>query len=203
MLHANGRTRKTVTKMALGNRQAKNLGAMFSKIQGVLGPAKLVVVDKKTIEKSWKMMDKVVKMCQHPKMSLRNSPPFILDILPDTYQHLRLIWSRLNPDEKIQSHNECEYFRTFIENLMNKCKNTIKLFRDGKDKMYDENSHYRRNLTKLSLVFSHMLAELNAIYPDGTYAGENFRITKGDAADWWKKSFGDKWVFFRPRSRVY
>ncbi|GFR62010.1 E3 ubiquitin-protein ligase CBL [Elysia marginata] len=180
--------------MALGNRQAKNFGAMFSKIQGVLVPAKIAVVDKKTIEKSWKMMDKVVKMCQHPKMSLRNSPPFILDILPDTYQHLRLIWSKSNPDEKIQSHNECEYFRTFIENLMNKCKNTIKLFRDGKDKMYDENSHYRRNLTKLSLVFSHMLAELNAIYPlpDGTYTGENYRITKGDAADWWKKSFGDK-----------
>ncbi|RUS70582.1 hypothetical protein EGW08_021661, partial [Elysia chlorotica] len=180
--------------MALGNRQAKNLGAMFSKIQGALVPAKIAVVDKKTIEKSWKMMDKVVKMCQHPKMSLRNSPPFILDILPDTYQHLRLIWSRSNPDEKIQSHNECEYFRTFIENLMNKCKNTIKLFKDGKDKMYDENSHYRRNLTKLSLVFSHMLAELNAIYPlpDGTYTGENYRITKGDAADWWKQSFGDK-----------
>ncbi|CAL1548149.1 unnamed protein product [Lymnaea stagnalis] len=176
--------------MALGSRQAKNIGAMFRQIQGVLVPPKIAVVDKKTIEKSWKMMDKVVKLCQHPKMNLRNSPPFILDILPDTYQHLRNICSK--HDEKLQTLNECEYFRTFIENLMNKCKNTIKLFRDGKDKMYDENSHYRRNLTKLSLVFSHMLAELKAIYPNGAFAGENFRITKGDAADWWKKSFGDK-----------
>uniref|UniRef100_A0A2C9KBE0 E3 ubiquitin-protein ligase CBL n=1 Tax=Biomphalaria glabrata TaxID=6526 RepID=A0A2C9KBE0_BIOGL len=176
--------------MALGSRQAKNIGAMIRQIQGVLVPPKLTAVDKKTIEKSWKMMDKVVKLCQHPKMSLRNSPPFILDILPDTYQHLRTICSK--HDEKVQSLNECEYFRTFIENLMNKCKNTIKLFRDGKDKMYDENSHCRRNLTKLSLVFSHMLAELKAIYPNGSFAGESFRITKGDAADWWKKSFGDK-----------
>lgn len=176
--------------MALGNKQTKNLGSMLKQIQGVLVPPKLVVVDKKTIEKSWKMMDKVVKLCQHPKMNLRNSPPFILDILPDTYQHLKTICAK--HEDKLQTLNECEYFRTFIENLMNKCKNTSKLFRDGKDKMYDENSHSRRNLTKLSLVFSHMLAELKAIYPGGMFAGENFRITKEDATDWWKKSFGDK-----------
>lgn len=46
-----------------------------------------------------------------------------------------------------------------------------------------------------------MLAELKAIYPNGVSAGENFRITKSDAADWWKRSFGDKtiitWKVFR------
>ncbi|XP_071095696.1 E3 ubiquitin-protein ligase CBL-B-like isoform X4 [Haliotis cracherodii] len=172
--------------------QGKNFGNMFSRLQEVLAPPKLVVVDKRTIEKSWKMMDKVVKLCQHSRMNLRNSPPFILDILPDTYQHLRLICSK--HDDKLQTLNECEYFRIFIENLMSKCKNTIKLFREGRDKIFDENSHFRRNLTKLSLVFSHMLAELKAIYPppSGTYAGETFRITKSDAADWWRRSFGDK-----------
>ncbi|XP_025100109.1 E3 ubiquitin-protein ligase CBL-like isoform X2 [Pomacea canaliculata] len=176
--------------------QAKNIGAVISRI---FVPPKLLVVDKRTIEKSWKMMDKVVKMCQHPRMNLRNSPPFILDILPDSYQHLRLICSK--HEDKLQVLNECEYFRIFLENLMNKCKNTIKLFRDGKEKMFDENSHCRRNLTKLSLVFSHMLAELKAIYPGGIYSGDSFRITKGDAAEWWKRSFGDKiivpWKEFR------
>lgn len=167
--------------------QSKNIGAVFSRI---FVPPKLLVVDKRTIEKSWKMMDKVVKMCQHPRMNLRNSPPFILDILPDSYQHLRMICSKY--DDKLQALNDCEYFRIFLENLMNKCKNTIKLFRDGKDKMFDENAHSRRNLTKLSLVFSHMLAELKAIYPNGIYSGDSFRITKGDASDWWRRSFGDK-----------
>ncbi|KAK7105368.1 E3 ubiquitin-protein ligase CBL-like isoform X1 [Littorina saxatilis] len=176
--------------------QSKNIGAVFSRI---FVPPKLLVVDKRTIEKSWKMMDKVVKMCQHPRMNLRNSPPFILDILPDSYQHLRMICSKY--DDKLQALNDCEYFRIFLENLMNKCKNTIKLFRDGKDKMFDENAHSRRNLTKLSLVFSHMLAELKAIYPNGIYSGDSFRITKGDASDWWRRSFGDKiivpWKEFR------
>ena len=36
----------------------------------------------------------MVKLCQSPKLNLKNSPPFILDILPDTYQHLRLIYSK-------------------------------------------------------------------------------------------------------------
>lgn len=171
------------------NGHAKNFGAVFGLLQGVLNSPKLVV-DRKTIEKSWKLMDKVVKLCQHPRMNLRNSPPFILDILPDTYQHLRLVYNK--HDDKLQTLNECDYFRIFIDNLMNKCKNTIKLFKEGKEKMFEEASHYRRNLTKLSLVYSHMLAELKAIYPGGVFAGENFRITKSDAADWWRNSFGDK-----------
>ncbi|XP_062594634.1 E3 ubiquitin-protein ligase CBL-like isoform X3 [Saccostrea cucullata] len=181
------------------NAQSKNFGGMIGSIlQGVLATPKLVV-DKKTIEKSWKLMDKVVKLCQHPRMNLRNSPPFILDLLPDTYQHLRLIYNK--HDDKLNTLNENDYFRVFIENLMNKCKATIKLFKEGKEKMFDENSHYRRNLTKLSLVFSHMLAELKAIYPNGQFAGDNFRITKSDAAEWWRKSFGDRtivsWKMFR------
>lgn len=50
----------------------------------------------------------------------------------------------------------------------------------------------RRNLTKLSLIFSHMLAELKAIFPNGLFQGDNFRITKADAAEFWRRSFGDK-----------
>ncbi|PKU37800.1 e3 ubiquitin-protein ligase cbl-b isoform x1 [Limosa lapponica baueri] len=58
-----------------------------------------------------------------------------------------------------------------------------------------------RNLTKLSLIFSHMLAEIKAIFPNGQFQGDNFRITKADAADFWRKFFGDKtivpWKVFR------
>uniref|UniRef100_A0A8C9FY53 E3 ubiquitin-protein ligase CBL n=1 Tax=Pavo cristatus TaxID=9049 RepID=A0A8C9FY53_PAVCR len=60
---------------------------------------------------------------------------------------------------------------------------------------------HRRNLTKLSLIFSHMLAEIKAIFPNGQFQGDNFRITKADAADFWRKFFGDKtivpWKVFR------
>ena len=55
-------------------------------------------------------MDKVVKLCQSPKLNLKNSPPFILDILPDTYQHLRLIYSKYEQD-KLDVLNNNEYFK--------------------------------------------------------------------------------------------
>ncbi|KAG1659206.1 E3 ubiquitin-protein ligase CBL [Nymphon striatum] len=187
--------------MAVRSLPSKNISSIFSRLHEafVMNPPKLLFVDRRTIDKTWKLMDKVVKLCQHPKMSLRNSPPFILDILPDTYHHLRSIYAKY--EDKLHLLNENEYFRIFIENLIQKCKQAIKLFKEGKDKMFDENSHYRRNLTKLSLVFSHMLSELKAIFPSGSFAGETFRITKSDAAEFWRSAFGDKtivpWKLFR------
>src|SRR5207249_488459 len=155
------------TNNARRPQQQKNITALFSGIQRVftdaMAPPRLTI-DRRIIEKTWRLMDKVVKLCQHQNMSLKNSPPFILDILPDTYQHLRTIYTKY--EDKMHILNENEYFRIFIENLIRKCKQAIKLFKEGKDRMYDENSHCRRNLTKLSLVFSHMLSELKTIFPN-------------------------------------
>ena len=166
--------------------------SFISKIQGVLvdkmGPPRLVI-QKRTIDKTYSMMDKVVKLCQHRKMNLKNSPPFLLDILPDTYTHLKGICNKYSDLEVLNGN---EYFRVFIENLMKKCKQAEKYFHDGKEQMYDENSVCRRNLTKLSLVFSHMLLELRAIFPDYKFSGDQYRITKSDAAEFWRTSFGDR-----------
>jgi E3 ubiquitin-protein ligase CBL len=147
-------------------------------------------IDKKTVEKAWKMMDKVVTLCANRRMNLKNSPPFILDILPETYQHLRKIFK--NYENQLDFLNENEYFKIFIENLMNKCKQAIQLFKDAKDKIYDETSAQRRSLTKLSLIFSHMLAELKAMFPDGVYGGGSYRLTKSDATDFWVNNFGTR-----------
>ncbi|XP_055528673.1 AF4/FMR2 family member lilli [Wyeomyia smithii] len=191
--------------MAATNRarpQPRTNISFFSKIQGKISDAcaqQKFLTDKKTLEKTWKLMDKVVKLCQQSKMNLKNSPPFILDILPDTYQRLHLIYSKYEDQMHLLHGNE--HFNIFINNLMRKCKQAIKLFKEGKEKMFDENSHYRRNLTKLSLVFSHMLSELKAIFPNGLFAGDQFRITKADAADFWKTRFGNStlvpWKLFR------
>ncbi|MED6235454.1 hypothetical protein ATANTOWER_026516 [Ataeniobius toweri] len=98
-------------------------------------------VDKKTVEKCWKLMDKVVRLCQNPKLALKNSPPYILDLLPDTYQHLRTILSRY--EGKMETLGDNEYFRVFMENLTKKTKQTISLFKEGKERMYEENSQPR------------------------------------------------------------
>uniref|UniRef100_A0A3P9CBX6 E3 ubiquitin-protein ligase CBL n=1 Tax=Maylandia zebra TaxID=106582 RepID=A0A3P9CBX6_9CICH len=136
---------------------------------------------------------------QNPKVALKSNLPYIPDLLPNTYQHLRTILSRY--EGKIEILGENEYFRVVIDNLTNKTKQTMSLFKEAKKRMYEENSQPRQNLTKLSLIFSHMLAELKAIFPNGLFQGDNFRITKADAAEFWRRSFGDKtivpWRTFR------
>ncbi|TNN67736.1 Transforming protein cbl [Liparis tanakae] len=122
-------------------------------------------VDKKTVEKCWKLMDKtrrlesrpyadtsphrqVVRLCQNPKLALKNSPPYILDLLPDTYQHLRTILSRY--EGKMEMLGDNEYFRVFMENLTKKTKQTISLFKEGKERMYEENSQPRTGFENTS-----------------------------------------------------
>lgn len=83
----------------------------------------------------------VVRLCQNPKLALKNSPPYILDLLPDTYQHLRTILSRY--EGKMETLGDNEYFRVFMENLTKKTKQTISLFKEGKERMYEENSQPR------------------------------------------------------------
>ncbi|XP_054829539.1 E3 ubiquitin-protein ligase CBL-B [Eublepharis macularius] len=184
-----------------GNPRKGRILGFIDAIQDAVGPPKQAAADRRTVEKTWKLMDKVVRLCQNPKLQLKNSPPYILDILPDTYQHLRLILNKYDDNQKLAQLSENEYFKIYIDSLMKKSKRAIRLFKEGKERMYEEQSQDRRNLTKLSLIFSHMLAEIKAIFPNGQFQGDNFRITKADAAEFWKKFFGDKtivpWKVFR------
>ncbi|XP_070773321.1 E3 ubiquitin-protein ligase CBL-B-B [Enoplosus armatus] len=183
------------------NRSKGRILGIIDAIQDAVGPPKQAAADRRTVEKTWKFMDKVVRLCQNSRLQLKNSPPYILDILPDAYQHLRLILGKYEESQRLTQLSENEYFKIYIDSLMKKSKRAIRLFKEGKERMYDEQSQDRRNLTKLSLIFSHMLAEIKAIFPGGQFQGDTFRITKADAADFWRKFFGEKtivpWKVFR------
>lgn len=84
-------------------------------------------------------------------MALKNSPPYILDLLPDTYQHLRTILSRY--EGKMETLGDNEYFRVFMENLTKKTKQTISLFKDGKERMFEENSQPRWGIYNMVAYF--------------------------------------------------
>uniref|UniRef100_A0A6Q2WRI7 E3 ubiquitin-protein ligase CBL n=1 Tax=Esox lucius TaxID=8010 RepID=A0A6Q2WRI7_ESOLU len=181
-------------------RKGRILG-IIDAIQDAVGPPKQAAADRRTVEKTWKLMDKVVRLCQNPRLQLKNSPPYILDILPDTYQHLRLILGKYEEIQRLIQLSENDFFKVYIDSLMKKSKRAIRLFKEGKERMYEEQSQDRRNLTKLSLIFSHMLAEIKAIFPGGQFQGDTFRITKADAAEFWRRYFGEKtivpWKVFR------
>lgn len=127
-----------MANIAANNNTKRVQKTFFTKIQERLTDchqSNKLLTDKKTLEKTWKLMDKVVKLCQQSKMNLKNSPPFILDILPDTYQRLHLIYSKYEDQMHVLHSNE--HFNVFINNLMRKCKQAIKLFKEGKDKMFE------------------------------------------------------------------
>ena len=130
-------------------------------------------IDRRSVEKVWKQMDRIVKYCQMPKMNLKNSPPYMLDILPDLYQTLREILN--NYEDRLHILNDIEYFRIFLDNLIEQCTKTIDCFKRAGHHMYDEQSTYRKYLIKLSLYFSHNLAELKSLFNKGIYEGEKDR----------------------------
>ncbi|XP_071958390.1 E3 ubiquitin-protein ligase CBL-C-like isoform X2 [Antedon mediterranea] len=186
--------------MASGGARAflSGLSKLGGAVADLVAPTR-PTVDRRTLERTWRWMEKVMRLCQHPKMKLKNSPPYILDILPDTYHHLRTIWTKY--EDRVHVLNEIEYFRIFVDNIMRKTKQTIKLFKDNKERMFDESATCRRELNRLSLIFSHNLAEIKAVFPNGIYIDSHFRITKQDASDFWKKNFGTRtivtWRAFR------
>uniref|UniRef100_A0A8R1DUI0 E3 ubiquitin-protein ligase CBL n=1 Tax=Caenorhabditis japonica TaxID=281687 RepID=A0A8R1DUI0_CAEJA len=141
--------------------------------------------DRRFLLKACKLMDQVVKNCHSPRLNLKNSPPFILDILPDIYTHLMLIFTENN--EILQ---ENDYVKILLANLVTKCKEILKLFKTSA--IYNEQSDERRKLTKMSLTFSHMLFEMKALFPDGLYVESKFRITKKEAESFWSHHFPKK-----------
>ncbi|XP_043936608.1 E3 ubiquitin-protein ligase CBL-like isoform X2 [Protopterus annectens] len=151
-----------------------------------------VTVDKKTLEKVFKLLDKLRRLCQNPRLQLKNSPPYIIELIPDTFQLLRQI--EISYELRSDFLWENDYFSVYLTHLLNKTKQSISLFKEHKDRMYEEGSSARRHFTKMSLIFSHMLAELKAIFPNGVFQGDNYRITKVDAAEFWRKSFGNRCI---------
>ncbi|XP_059824782.1 E3 ubiquitin-protein ligase CBL-like isoform X2 [Hypanus sabinus] len=139
---------------------------------------------------------KLAQRCQNPRLRLRNSPPYLPEIAAATTAHLDRVLAESRQREKGRQHLE-----SCLLNLASKCRQTNELFEDAGEQMFQENSQARRNLMKLSLIFSHILSELRAIFPEGLYQGDTYTITKAEAADFWRQSFSNQsivpWADFR------
>ncbi|KAA0198461.1 E3 ubiquitin protein ligase CBL [Fasciolopsis buskii] len=155
-------------------------------------------VEHRTVESCYKWLDRVVRLCQSPRLNLKNSPPYLLDTIPDIYEKVKSIINNYSDDHETLS--QLKYFRVFLHSVTDKCRCTIKLFKDAGDSIFDLHSHSRFRLVKLSLIFSHLLKDLEALFPQNTFCAE-FRITKPDAARWWSSNFGSSvivsWAVFQ------
>ncbi|XP_029142270.1 E3 ubiquitin-protein ligase CBL-C [Protobothrops mucrosquamatus] len=148
----------------------------------------------RSLEKAFQGLTKLQQLVCQPQMGLRNSPPHLPSLLPRIYQHLRLI--REHYGMGLAQLWESEFFRIFVLNLLEKIKQATRLFKRGKDKgeIFQEGSAARRNLTKLSLIFSHMLAELQAVFPNREDQGSTYQLSKQEAHVFWRGTWGERTV---------
>lgn len=151
--------------------------------------------DRKLLDKTLKRLDKLHKLCADPRLGLKNSPPYLPELVSETASLLIEIWAPYRGTMMaVPRGDEGEYLRIHIKHLLDKAERAVLLFKNAREKMFEETSSYRRNLTKLSLLFSHMLFELRAMFPGGRFQGDTFRVTKTEAKDFWGKAFAHKCI---------
>lgn len=155
--------------------------------------------DRRTADKALKRLDKLHQLCTNPRLGLRNSPPYLPELVSETATLLTRVWepypgAGAPSAARVPRGDEAEYLKVHVRHLLDKTDRAILLFKEGRDKMFEDTSNYRRNLTKLSLLFSHMLWELKAMFPGGAFQGDSYRLTKKEAEEFWRHSFGNKCI---------
>ncbi|XP_066494203.1 E3 ubiquitin-protein ligase CBL-C [Tiliqua scincoides] len=178
-----------------------HLGLTLSSMATPPGPARLPrwISAHRSLEKALQGLAKLQQLVSQPRLGLRNSPPHLPHLLPQTHQHLRLI--RECCGTSMVQLWEGDYFRVYLTNLLEKIKQASRLFKREKEEIFQDNSPARRNLTKLSLIFSHMLAELQALFPEGQDKGSTYQLSKPEAQAFWRDAWGGRslvsWAEFR------
>ncbi|XP_044857561.1 E3 ubiquitin-protein ligase CBL-C isoform X3 [Mauremys mutica] len=152
------------------------------------GPFALGAAARRSLDKALQGLEKLQRLVEQPGLGLRNSPPCLLQLLPQMRQHLLLI--RGQPGASLSCLWEAGYFPVYINNLQRKVKQATKLFKGDPAGIFQEGSASRRMLTKLSLIFSHMLGELRALIPNGQDEGHQYQPSQPPAKAFWRGTWG-------------
>lgn len=163
--------------------------------------------DRRLVDKTLKRLERLHELVTNPRLGLRNSPPYLPDLVSETSTLLTRVWEPYHGSRaaggQVPRGDEAKYLRIHVRNLLDKTDRAMLLFKEGRDKIFDETSSHRRNLTKLSLLFSHMLWELKAMFPAGCFQGDTYRVTKTEAEEFWRHSFGNmcivQWNSFKEK----
>ncbi|KAM4703982.1 E3 ubiquitin-protein ligase CBL-C [Rhinophrynus dorsalis] len=154
-------------------------------------------MDKKTMEKAMRDLLLLSKLSNLP--ILHRSHPYLPDIARDTREQLYLILQKTSGFELAQN----QYLQVTVPSLLRKASQSNEILIGASAALNGQQTSARRNLTKLSLIFSHILCELKALFPGGKYQGNAYRVTKPEAAKFWTKAFGKKclvkWGEFRTK----
>lgn len=142
-----------------------------------------------------RLLQRLQEQCEDPRLSL--SPPSLRDLLPRTAQLLGEVAKARRAAGGDGPAGD--FLVVYLDNLEAKVKQVAALLpppgrRDANDELFREGSRLRRQLAKLALIFSHMHAELGALFPRGKYCGHEYQLAKAPAQALWREHCGARCV---------
>ncbi|XP_077888038.1 E3 ubiquitin-protein ligase CBL-C isoform X1 [Ictidomys tridecemlineatus] len=147
-----------------------------------------------------RLLQRLEEQCGDPRLAL--GPPSLRDLLPRTAQLLREVASARRAaggDGPEGPGGAGDFLMVYLANLESKGRQVAELLpprgkRGANDELFREGSRLRRQLAKLALLFSHMHAELSALFPGGKYCGHVYQLTKAQAHTFWRERCGARCV---------
>ncbi|XP_057569564.1 E3 ubiquitin-protein ligase CBL-C [Hippopotamus amphibius kiboko] len=147
-----------------------------------------------------KLLQRLEEQCGDPRLA--SSPPSLPDLLPRTAQLLREVAHARRAgggDDSEGPGGAGDFLAVYVANLEAKSKQVAALLpprgrKTANDELFREGSRFRRQLAKLALIFSHMHAELSALFPRGKYCGHTYQLTKVPAHTFWRAHCGARCV---------
>ncbi|XP_051018508.1 E3 ubiquitin-protein ligase CBL-C [Acomys russatus] len=153
----------------------------------------------RTLDRAVKLLQRLEEQCRDPRLVM--GPPSLRDLLPRTAQLLREVAKarRETTGDPEGPGGAGDFLAIYLANLEAKGRQVAELLpprgkKDGNEEVFREGSRFRRQLAKLALIFSHMHAELSALFPEGKYYGHLYQLTKASAHTFWRERCGVRCV---------
>lgn len=103
--------------------------------------------DHRLVDKAVKRLEKLHELCTNPRLALRNSPPYLPDLVSQTSELLMQVWEPYRSLKAAGGHvprgDETKYLRVHVRNLLDKTDRALQLFKEGREKIFEETSSYR------------------------------------------------------------
>ncbi|KAM9633199.1 E3 ubiquitin-protein ligase CBL-C [Trichechus inunguis] len=156
--------------------------------------------DVRALGRAVKQLERLEAQCRDPRFA--SSPPSLRDLLPRTAQLLRkvtLAGGAAGGSCPEGPGGARDFLVIYLTNLEAKGRQVAALLpprgrTEANDELFREGSTLRRQLAKLALIFSHMHAELGALFPGGQYCGHTYQLTKAPAHTFWREHCGTRCV---------
>ncbi|CAF90820.1 unnamed protein product, partial [Tetraodon nigroviridis] len=102
--------------------------------------------DLSLVDKALRQLKKLHNLCTDPQLGLRNSPPYLPELMSETSVLLIQVWEPYRGCMAAGSlgpgGDEARYLRIHIRNLLDKANRAVLLFRHGRERIFEETSSY-------------------------------------------------------------